>query len=134
MGRAEVILLDTHVFAWLVLDPQRLSKNAISAIRSERKDGGLAISAITLYEMAGLSAKGRIDFRSPPEMFFRKVEAGFIIQPITGRICAETTRLPDNYPRDPMDRLIAATAIVEGLTLVTADAAIQNSRAVPTIW
>lgn len=135
MGHAQVILLDTHALVWLVLEPHRLSKNAIFAIRSQRKEGGgLAIAAATLYEMAGLAAKGRIDFRSPPELFFRRIETDFIVQPITGRICAETMRLPESYPKDPMDRMIGATAIVEGLTLVTADETIRNSKAVATLW
>jgi PIN domain nuclease of toxin-antitoxin system len=43
-------------------------------------------------------------------------------------------RLPDEYPRDPMDRMIGATAIVEGLALITADAAIRKSKAVATLW
>lgn len=68
------------------------------------------------------------------ESFLDKVETQFVIKPITSRICAETTRLPDAYPSDPMDRLIGATAIVEGLTLVTADVAIQKAKAVPTLW
>ncbi len=81
-----------------------------------------------------LSAKGRIDLRTSAESFLDEVETRFVVKPITGRICAETMRLPDSYPKDPMDRLIGATAIVEGLTLITADAAIQKSQAVPTIW
>ena len=130
-----MILLDTHVLVWLVLEPHRLSKNALSAIRNERKDGGgLAIAAVTLYEVAGLGSKNRIEFRSSPEAFFRELEMSFTVKPITGRICAETMRLPATYPKDLMDRIIGATAIVEGLSLITADAAIRNSKAVPTVW
>ena len=42
--------------------------------------------------------------------------------------------LPASYPKDPADRIIGATALVEDMPLVTADRAIRNSRAVPTIW
>jgi len=42
--------------------------------------------------------------------------------------------MPISYPCDPMDRIIGATAIVEGLPLVTADTHIQASKAVATIW
>lgn len=130
-----MILLDTHILVWLVLDSGQLSEKAISTIRDEREHGGgLGISAITLFEIAGLAAKGRINLRTSPELFLEKVEARFIVKPITGRICAETTRLPDTYPRDPMDRIIGATAIVEGLSLITADEQIRQSGAVPTIW
>jgi PIN domain nuclease of toxin-antitoxin system len=130
-----VILLDTHVLLWLALNPEKLSRNAVSAIRNGRGDrGGLAISGITLYEIALLAAKGRVNLRTSAESFLDEVEAQFVVKPITGRICAETMRLPAAYPKDPMDRLIGATAIVEGLTLITADAAIQSSKAVSTLW
>jgi PIN domain nuclease of toxin-antitoxin system len=42
--------------------------------------------------------------------------------------------LPASYPKDPSDRIIGATALVEGLSLLTADREIRKSRAVPTIW
>ena len=130
-----MILLDTHVVIWLASRSEKLSRKAVSAIQNARDQrGGLAISAATLYEIALFSAKGRIDLRTSAESFLDEVEAQFVVKPITGRICAETMRLPVAYPRDPMDRLIGATAVVEGLTLITADAAIRNSKAVPTIW
>jgi PIN domain nuclease of toxin-antitoxin system len=53
---------------------------------------------------------------------------------MNGRICIRAYDLPASYPNDPVDRIIGATALVEGLTLITADAAIRKSRAVPTIW
>ena len=130
-----MILLDTHVVVWLAFHPEKLSRQAVSTVKNARDQrGGLAISAITLYEIAWLAAKGRIDVRTSAESFLDEVEAQFVVQPITGRICVETTRLPDAYPKDPMDRLIGATAIVEGLTLITADTAIQRSNAVATMW
>jgi PIN domain nuclease of toxin-antitoxin system len=130
-----VILLDTHVVLWLGLSPRKLSEDAISAIRKERDSrGGLAISGITLYEIALLSTKGRVNLHTSPESFLQELESQFVVKPITGRICAETMRLPDAYPKDPMDRMIGATAIVEGLRLVTADIAIQKSKVVETVW
>ena len=130
-----MILLDTHVVIWLASRSEKLSRQAISAIQNARgQQGGLAISVVSLYEIALLASRGRIDLRTSAESFLDEVEAQFVIQPITGRICAETTKLPDAYPKDPMDRLIGATARVEGLTLVTADAAIRNSKAVTTLW
>lgn len=130
-----MILLDTHIVIWLAFNPEKLSTQAASAIENEReKHRGIAISAVTLYEAAMLAAKGRIDLRTSVESFLDEVETQFVVKPITGRICAMATVLPDRYPRDPMDRLIGATAIVDGLTLITADVAIQRSQAVPTIW
>ena len=130
-----MILLDTHIVVWLAFHPEKLSRRAALAIRNARAQrGGLAISAVSVYEIAVLAAKRRIELRTSAESFLDEVETQFIVKPITGRICVETMRLPAIYPKDPMDRLIGATAIVEGLTLITADAAIQTSQAISTLW
>ena len=135
MGRSLLILLDTHVVIWLGLEPARVSKNARSAIdQAQKENTGLAISGITLLELTWLSGKNRINFVPSLEAFLTDVEVRFIVLPISGRICVRSSSLPQSYPKDPADRIIGATALVEGLTLLTADREIRNSRAVPTIW
>jgi PIN domain nuclease of toxin-antitoxin system len=135
VGRFVLILLDTHVVIWLADDETRISKKAEAAIVQARQAGdGLAISAATLLELAMLYSKGRIQLTISLESFMVNVESRFIVLPITGRICAQAFDLPTNYPKDPADRIIGATALVEGLTLITADRAIRSSRALPTIW
>jgi len=130
-----VILVDTHVVIWLALDQTQLSKNARVAIDDARRNGdGLAISDITLLELATLASKGRIRLNISLESFLREIEARFSILPISGRACVRALGLPAAYPKDPADRIIAGTALVEGLSLLTADRAIRRSRALPTIW
>ena len=130
-----MILLDTHVVIWLADDETRISKKAEAAIVQARQAGdGLAISAATLLELAMLYSKGRIRLKISLESFMVNVESRFIVLPITGRICVQAFDLPTNYPKDPADRIIGATALVEGLRVITADRAIRNSRALPTIW
>jgi len=130
-----VILVDTHVVVWLALDHTQLSKNARAAIDDARRNGdGLAISDITLLELATLASKGRIRLNISLESFLREIEARFTILPISGRACVRALGLPASYPKDPADRIIASTALVEGLSLLTADRAIRRSRALPTIW
>jgi PIN domain nuclease of toxin-antitoxin system len=135
VGEAEVILVDTHVVVWLALDQAQLSKKARAAIDDARRNGdGLAISDVTLLELATLASKGRIRLDISLESFLREIEARFTILPISGRACVRALGLPAAYPKDPADRIIAGTALVEGLSLLTADRAIRRSRALPTIW
>ena len=130
-----MILLDTHVVVWLAFDQAQLSKNARTAIDDARQNGdGLGISDITLLELAMLSSKGRIRLNISLESFLREVEARFIILPISGRACVRALGLPAAYPKDPADRIIGATALVEGLPLLTADSDIRRSKALHTIW
>lgn len=130
-----MILLDTHVVVWLALDPGRLSKKARAAIDEARRDGdGLGICDITLLELSTLFRKGRIHLEVSLESFLGEIAARFVILPISGRACARALGLPEAYPEDPADRIIGATALVEGLCLLTADREIRQSLAVPTIW
>jgi PIN domain nuclease of toxin-antitoxin system len=130
-----MILLDTHVVLWLTTTPTNLSGKAKSAIEEARKNGdGLAISDITLLELATLATKGRIQLGISLESFLREIEARFVVLPMSGRACARAMGLPTGYPKDPADRVIGATALVEGLPLITADREIHRSRVVHTIW
>lgn len=130
-----MILLDTHVVVWLAFDQSQLSRNAKAAINDARQNGdGLAISDITLLELTTLSCKARIRLDISLESFLREIEARFIVLPISGRACVCALALPATYPKDPADRIIGATAIVEGLSLLTADREIRRSRDLRTIW
>ncbi len=130
-----MILLDTHVVVWLALAPDRVSRIARAAIDEARHDGsGLAICGITLLEIATANRNGRISLAMSLESFLRDVEERFVVLPISGRACARTLTLPASYPKDPADRVIGATALVEGMSLVTADREIRRAKVVRTIW
>lgn len=129
-----MILLDTHVLVWAVDDSKQLSRAAASAIRRARQHGGLAVSAITVWELASLLAKGRIRAYGTVEASVRLLLEEVAVRPITPEIAALAAQFPDDYSRDPADRLIGGTARAEGLTLVTRDQNLRRSPLIRTVW
>jgi PIN domain nuclease of toxin-antitoxin system len=135
LGVFAVILLDTHVLIWAVDDSKRLSRRAVSEIRRARRGGGgLAVSAISLWELASLFARGRIQAYGTIEASVRLLIEDVTVRPITSEIAALAAQFPDDFPRDPADRLISATARAEGLTLITHDENLRRSPLLNTVW
>ena len=129
-----MILLDTHVLVWAIAEPKRLSRAAMSAIHEARQADGVAIAAITLWELATLVARGRIQVYGTVDASLRLLTEGVAIKAITPEIAALSTQFSDDYPMDPADRLIGATARAEGIALVTRDEKIRESPLLRTIW
>jgi len=131
-----VILLDTPVLVWPVGQPEKLSKAAASAIRRARSSDGLSIADATIWELALLLSRGVLQSGGTVENTLRNLlgRSGVSIKPITPEIAALATQFPIDYPRDPIDRLIGATARAEGLALVTRDEGIRKSPLLKTIW
>jgi PIN domain nuclease of toxin-antitoxin system len=130
-----LILLDTHVVVWLASGEVQIPPRAQAAIDQARQgQRGLAVSDFTLYEVSMLFRKHKISLSGNLESFLSEVEKHFTVLPITGPICVRAASLPANYPKDPGDRIIGATALEEGLTLITADSQIRNSQAIQVVW
>jgi PIN domain nuclease of toxin-antitoxin system len=135
VGRSLLILLDTHVVIWLAFEESRIAPLAQAAIQKARQSArGIAISDFTLFELSLLFRKKQFRLAISPETFLREVEHRFPVFPVTANIALQAYELPANYPNDPVDRIIGATALIEDIPLVTADREIRRSRAVPTIW
>jgi PIN domain nuclease of toxin-antitoxin system len=129
-----VILLDSHVLIWAVADSKRLSRAAASAIRRARHGDGLGVSAITAYEVAWQIASGRIQGYGTVENSVLRFLEGVRMWAITPEIAALAAQFPGDYPRDPADRIIGATARAEGLILITCDERIRRSPLIRTVW
>lgn len=131
-----MIVLDTHAWLWLSLEPRRLSKVAAAAIRRATHDGGFAIASISLWEVAMMLARGRIVPHGTPDAWLSALvdRSSVTVREITPSIATLAAHFPDNFSADPADRLIAATARAEGMPLISRDARIRASAVVETIW
>lgn len=129
-----MILLDTHVLLWMSLDPGRLSKTAISAIQNARSKGVIYISDITLWEIALLAQRGRIQVTGTIDSFVHEIAMPVAVKSITAAIASMAVQFPEEYPQDPADRLIGATSSIEKLPLITADESLRKFHGLSTVW
>ena len=131
-----MILPDTHALLWLCLEPKRLSRPAAAAIRKAVSTGGIGVASISLWEIAMLIALGRLSPRGTPDAWIAELveTSGVVVKELTPAVAVLSTQFPNDFPADPADRLIAATARAEGLTLITRDVKIRKSSLVETIW
>ena len=130
------ILLDTHIVVWWRSSPERLSSDQAHALKSlERRNDSAAISAVTLRELATLGQRGRLEVDIPWDAWLLDFEndARFAVLPLTPSIAIESVRLGADFPRDPADQIIVATARCHGLRLLTADEGIRRWGKVPLI-
>ena len=131
-----MILLDTHVWVWLAIEPKRLSRRAAAAIRKATESGGISVASISLWELAMMFANGRLRGPGTVETSVRSIaeNTGVIVHEISPEIAALSTMFPQSFPQDPADRLIGATARSLGLSLLTRDQRILDCDLLKTIW
>ncbi len=125
-------LLDTHIILWSVTQPERLTREVADILRDARHE--LWCSPISAWEILILAEKQRIRLLGEPRQSLRKImgDLGLIEAPLTVEV-AIRSRLLDLSHQDPADRFIAATAIVYGLTLITADERLLASTEIPLL-
>lgn len=131
-----MILLDTHAWIWWLTTPDLVPLKATRAIREAMKNYSIAISSMSVWEIAMLCAKGRLEFATDFREFIRQTEKlAFVkfIQP-DNTIFLNSVEMPDYPGKDPADRIIVATANHLSATLVTKDENMLGYRQVRTIW
>jgi PIN domain nuclease of toxin-antitoxin system len=133
-GVQEVILLDIHTLIWMSSDPSKLSTKARDAIQKSAAKGGIAVSAITLWELAWLATNNRLSLTGTVSAFLEKITSRTAVRPITIEIAVLANQFPASFPADPCDRLIGATALSEGMVLVTKDRDIRRCNQLQTVW
>jgi len=130
-----MILLDTQAAIWLTTDRNKLSKIAAQCIRDASREAvGISIASSTLWEIAMNFDRGRIRVPSTLLDYLQGLERTFTVFPLSGEIAERSILFTSNYPKDPTDRIIGATALVHGARLVTADRAIRASGEVNCVW
>ena len=132
-------LLDTQAWLWSVLDHPRLSRRARAALSATSVDERVGLAAISLKEAAWHLARGRVAVNErfgPWPLWLRRAAASprLEVLPLTVDVAIESEQLGSSFPADPADCLIAATARVHDLTVITSDVGIRTSRAVRTLW
>ena len=120
----ELILLDTHVWLWLLNGEEKLiSSQCLSYIEDSVKYSNIRVSAISVWEVGMLESKGKIIFPIGCLEWVNKAlnAPGISLVPITPEMAIESSRLPGKFHGDPTDRIIVATARILGATLMSHD-------------
>lgn len=107
-----MILLDTHIWLWLLHDPSNLSVAANSAIEAEESQNGLLVSAISVWEIAVKSSLGKLTLPLPMAHWYAqaRTHSGIVIEPLNPLDAIESTQLPGDFHKDPADRILVAIA------------------------
>ena len=123
------LLLDTHIWLWSFLEPERLSQEVSKEL--ENPENELWISPISFWETVVLAEKGRIILQPDPETWVRTAlcKAPIKEAPINTEVALLSRKICPPH-QDPADRFIAATASIFGLTLVTEDGKLHETEGV----
>lgn len=131
-----MITVDTHIIVWDALKPELISDKARKIMKTANQTDGIVFCDISLWEIAMLMQKNRIDIDIPYLEFIGLVKASnnYVFTGITPEIAELSTKLPSDITQDPVDRIISATSIVLNAPLITADKNLRKSKKLSTIW
>ena len=111
------LLLDTHIWIWLLSDPRRLRRRTLLILKNQQHE--IWISPVSTLEALTLNEKGRVRLPGTPAEWVAHATLGTKEAPYTHEVALACHQFPPDF--DPSDRMLAATALVFDLTLITAD-------------
>ncbi len=131
-----MILLDTCAIVWDALARDKLSTTAASVIEQADRAQDILICDISIWEVAMLIRLKRVEVNTTASKLLNLlIDARSItVQEITPEIAEVSVNLSKEVNNDPADRLIAATSIIRGAPIVTADQNLRNAMSIETIW
>ena len=129
-------LLDTHVWVWWNMHPQKLSGRVRSLISTPAKYEELLLSAISPWEFAKLVEKRRLVISCDPEEWIRQALAitKLRLVPLSPVVAYRSTILPPPFHDDPVDQIIVTTAREENATILTSDERIHSYPHCRSLW
>lgn len=127
-----MVLLDTHIWVWWLFADSRLTEEDRLALDQLAAAHDVAISAISIWEVQMLVTKNRISIHLPFEQWIREATRPDMVNvvPIDSNVGIALYNLPADFHGDPADKMIIASAISRGCSLVTADKAMRRSALV----
>lgn len=128
-----MIVIDTHIWVWYKADRARLSQSQLNILA--QTEGPILVSAISMWELAHLLYRGRIETGKDPRQWIDDAVTLDRLEfvDLTPPIVCDAMSLPGDFHKDPADRLIVATAGVLDAPLLTADGAILRYPHVQTV-
>lgn len=131
-----MIVIDTSALIRWICVPEKLSKKTRKIIESTIKKEQVVVSSISVWEISLLIKKGRVGFFIDSENWLKQTEDLPFIRfiPIDNQIAEKSVNLPGEFHKDPADRMIVATALINGAAIITSDKKILNYSHVQSIW
>lgn len=131
-----MIVLDTHVWVWWLSDPSKLPSAARKAVTEASADRAIYVSSISTWEVMLLHARDRLKFTMDVQDWITKSEALPFLHfvPVDNAIAIRSVRLPEPFHKDPADRIIVATAMTMGVSLVSSDRKLRKYPHIKTVW
>lgn len=131
-----MIVLDTHIIIWDALYPEKISKEAKDAMELANESDGIIFCDICLWEIAMLMKKERLKVSIDYQDFINLIMDSnrYILHEITPKIAELSVNLPESINKDPADRIISATSIINNAPLITADTNLIKATEIATIW